>query len=268
MVIFLYGADDYRRTAKKKEILEEFRKRQSNLGVGIFDFSDENDFQKFQDFLKNQSLFQTAKLGVLDGGLDATFAKSLKGKDFIKILKNILDDKNLTVLISQSEKPIKAFEFLLEKPVVAQKFEVLKEKEWEVFVRNEIKKLEINISGDAVRFLIQVYEGDTWSFMTELQKISFFNSNQEVQIKDLENLGIELNPNFWSLVWGFKNVNLKERMWALEKVLGTREPAAKIFNILAYQLSGRISDFAKFDWLVKSGKLEYEEALLQIVISQ
>ncbi|MEK7181323.1 MAG: hypothetical protein AAB738_03260 [Patescibacteria group bacterium] len=276
MIIFLYGPDDYRREAKKREIVAEFRGRRTDLGLGTFDFLDDGSLEKFREYLINQSLFQTAKMAVVSSlfeTIDSSFAKTAAGKDFINILKGVLENKNITVLISEKDKPVKALDFLVKKPVFTQEFEVLKGREWESFVRTETKKREINISPDGVRFLAQVYEGDTWRLITELDKIRFLGtpsagsgSSQEIQIKDLEDLGVEQAPNFWGLILGFKSRDVAARLWALEKVFGTNDPPAKIFNILAYQLPDKLQTLANYDLMVKSGKIEYEEALLDLVI--
>ena len=302
MVIFLYGPDDYRREAKKREIVAEFQKRHSNLGLGTYDLSIEGDFEMFLDFLKNQSLFQSAKMAVLENSFEAADGKI---KELKRVLQEVVDNKSITVLISEKDKPVKALDFLLKKPVrqirqahyrqdqgvpvLAQEFEVLKGKEWESFVRGEVKKREINISPDGVRFLAQVYEGDTWRLVTELDKIQFLGGpstgsgqapsalrqssgqagsglSREIQIKDLEDLGVEQAPNFWGLILGFKSRDVAARLWALEKVFGLNEPPAKIFNILAYQLPDKLQDLARYDLMVKSGKIEYEEVLVDLAL--
>ena len=268
MIIFLYGPDDYRREAKKREIVVEFHKKMSDLGLGTFDFLDDGASERFKEYLINQSLFQAAKMAVVNGlfeTLDSSLVKTAAGKDFINILKGVLENKNITVLISEKDKPVKAVDFLVKKPVLAQEFEVLKGKEWESLVRAEVKKREINISPDGVRFLAQVYEGDTWRLVTELDKIQFLSS-REIQIKDLEDLGVEQAPNFWGLILGFKSRDVAARLWALEKVFGTNDPPAKIFNILAYQLPDKLQMMANYDLMVKSGKIEYEEALINLAI--
>ena len=283
MIIFLYGSDDYRREAKKREILAEFQKKRSDLGIGMFSFGegslpagrqapggDLSVFEKFREFLVSQSLFQSAKMAVLE---DSFQVSGDRLKELKKVLLEILENKNITVLISEKDKPVKAMDFLLKEPVVNQKFEFLKGKEWENFILREAKRVEVKITEGALRFLAGVYQSSTWGLVTELEKIQHLGSpstssgpRMEIHTRDLEGLGIEQVPNFWSLIWGFKNREIKERLWALEKVFGMNEPAARIFNILAYQLPEKLGRLAEYDLMVKSGKLEYEEALLDLVI--
>lgn len=275
MIIFLYGPDDYRREAKKREIVAEFQKKRSDLGIGRFDLVSEDGFKSLQEFLMSQSLFQPKKMAILDNGFE------LEAKVLKKILLEVLENKNITVLMSEKDKPVKALDFLLKEPVVNQKFENLEGKEWENFILKEAKRVEVKITAGALRFLAGVYQNNSWGLVTEFQKVKYLGnpaafrqdlrqassgSHVEIDVRDLEDLGVEQVPNFFSLILGFKNRNLSDRLWALEKIFSMNEPAAKIFNILAYQLPDKLQDMARYDLMVKSGKLEYEEALLNLVI--
>lgn len=275
MIIFLHGPDDYRREEKKREILAEFRNRHPNFGLMTFSFGegfapggDLLEFERFQEFLANQSLFQVAKMAVLENSFEAFSDMRHETRDMFKSeLGNILNSKNVTILISEREKPVKAMDFLLKEPVMTQEFRFLEGREWEVFILKEAERLDVKITLTSLRFLASVYQNNTWSLVTELEKVAGLGK-EVVDVKDLENLGIEQAPIFWSLILGFKSRNLEQKLWALEKILGSNEQPAKIFNILAYQLPAKLQDLARYDLMVKSGKLEYEEALLELAISQ
>ncbi|MBI3589334.1 MAG: hypothetical protein HY093_02905 [Candidatus Liptonbacteria bacterium] len=290
MIIFLYGADDYRREQKKREILLEFKKKRSDLGVGYFDLAEEGGFLRFQEFLISQSLFQVAKMAVLENSFEVTSDPDKKSKisngagklkELKRILEGVLENKNITVLMSEKDKPVKALDFLLkkpirqdqDKPVTTQEFKFLEGREWESFILKEAERLDAKITPAALRFLGNVYQNNTWGLVTELEKIQHLGNlshgsgpRVEIDVRDLEDLGVEQAPNFWSLILGFKSRNVAQRLWALEKVLGTNDPPAKIFNILAYQLPDKLRDLARYDLMVKSGKLEYEEVLLDLAI--
>jgi len=62
---------------------------------------------------------------------------------------------------------------------------------------------------------------------------------------------------------------IKERLSALELFLGDRgDDPARVFNSIAYRLgsAGEAEKFANYDVAIKSGKLEYEEILLEIAL--
>lgn len=278
MIIFLYGADDYRREAKKREIVAEFQKKRSDLGVGKFSFGEGSAsggdlvvFEKFREFLISQSLFQSAKLAILENSFEVSGDPDKKSKisngagRLREVLKEVLENKNITVLMSEKDKPVKAMDFLLKEPVVSQKFEFLEGREWENFILKEAKRVEVKITAGALRFLAAVYQNNSWGLVTELEKLAGLGK-ELVDVKDLEELGVEQAPNFWSLLLGFKSRDLSQRLWALEKVFGMNEPSAKMFNVLAYQLPDKKTAIAEGDLAVKSGKLEYDEALLSLVL--
>lgn len=268
MIIFLYGVDDYRREEKRRAIVGEFLKKRSGLSVRFFSAEgDLNWFEEFKSFLRNQSIFESAKLVVISG------ISEVPAKGLAEELKLFLDNKSVTVIISTPDKPGKELNFLLKKPirqaqgepVLVQEFDVLKGKEWNLFVKGEIKKREMNFTPAAADFLEKVYEGNPWRLVTELDKLRCLEL-EIVDRKDLEKMGLEVVPNFWSLILGFKSRFLGDRLRALEKMLGTNEPTAKVFNIIAYQLPEKIEKIAGYDLAIKSGKMDYEEALVDLAI--
>lgn len=255
MIIFLYGSDDYRREEKKKEIIKEFQNKHSGFGLGYFDFVNEGEFSRFEDFVKSQSLFQAAKLAVVWGAYENP------PEEFIKELKLLEGHSSTTILISETDEPPKD----LGKKVLAQKFEYLSGSSWEAFIEAEAKKRELKLTSRALSFLAAVYQGDTWRLITELEKISSL-PRPLIDRADLENLGLEITPNFWEMLSGLKSQNLKQRLTSLETIFSENEPAGKVFNILAYQWPKGLEAFANYDLLVKSGKLDYEEVFVDLTI--
>jgi DNA polymerase III delta subunit len=266
MLIFLHGPDDFRRSQKKRDLIAEFQKKHSNLGLDFFDFEKngsmrlaaEEGIEKFREFARNQSIFESAKLAVLENIFE------IEAKQLAKLLQPYLENRSITILLSEHEKPVKALNFLVEKPAIFQKFENLEGAAWEQFINSEAKKLGLVLAGDAIRFLASVYQGNSWALVTELQKLSALKSS--ISKKDLDELDLEAAPNYWTLLNGVKSPDLRTRLYALEKLLSLNDPPAKLFNILASQWSQKLPQFAESDFAVKSGKLEYEEALLEAVL--
>ena len=62
MFIFLTGPDDYRRVQKKRSIIEEFRKKHSAFGLGVFDLEADGGMDAFLDVRKSQSIFERRSL--------------------------------------------------------------------------------------------------------------------------------------------------------------------------------------------------------------
>jgi len=259
MIIFLYGPDDYRRTKKKREIIEEFRKKRSNLGLASFDLETDGEFDQLQEFLKNQSLFGAAKLAVVDNVFESDTKKT------IALLKLAYEDKGMQILLSEKSKPVKAFAFLLEKPAISQKFEQLEAAELMGFIAAEAKRNGITIAPPAAQFLGMVFQGNSWGLATEIEKLASLKSS--INRNDLDAFDLDAAPNYWALLNGMKSFDLKNRLSALETLFSINDPAPKIFNILAAQWAEKIPHMAEYDLAVKSGKIDYEEALLDLAIN-
>ncbi|HEY5221216.1 MAG TPA: hypothetical protein VIJ29_03705 [Candidatus Paceibacterota bacterium] len=266
MIIFLYGPDDYRRSEKKRALIAEFSKKRSEIGLGVFDLEDKNALEPLGNFLRTQSIFEKAKLAVLDNAFE------LDAPKLAKLLKPFVEEKNITILIAEKDKPVKALAFLLDKPTISQKFEQLAGAEWTAFIMAEAKKNDVKLAPAAAQFLGTVYEGDTWGLVTELEKLSGFGgargaAAKVIDKKDLDVFDFEVAPNYWGLINGLKSFDMKSRLYSFETMLASNDPPAKIFNILASQWQEKTPHMAEYDLAVKSGKVDYEEALVDLLIS-
>lgn len=256
MFIILYGPDSWRRKEKKEEIIAEFKKKHFESSIGFFDFLEEKDIQNFFNFVDNQSIFEPTKLAILEN----VFVRD----DLVFQIKSLSKQKTV-ILISSNEKPKKEWSFLLRSPNQSQEFNFLKGKNWENFVRKQADKMAIKLSLSVLNFFVQHFEGDSWRLMTEFQKLSNL-PKKNIEKEDLENLSLEATPVFWDLMTKLKSLKIEERLVALERLFSTNEPPAKIFNIVFSFWQERIPRFAEYDLAIKSGKMDYEEALLDLVL--
>jgi len=262
MIIFLYGPDDWRRVQKKNGIIAEFEKKYSNVSVGVFDLEVDGAHDRLTEFVRGQSIFEPAKLAVLENAFE------LDAKALVKLIEPTLAAKDTTILLCEREKPVKALAFLLEKPALTQKFETLEGPELVAFIMSEGKKLGLTLSPSAAQFLGLVYAGNSWALIMELQKLSALvpSGARTVEKKDLDALDLEAAPNYWALLNGMKSADGRTRLLALEKLFGQGDAPAKLFNILAAQAGEKTPRMAAYDLAVKSGKLDYEEALVDMVL--
>jgi DNA polymerase III delta subunit len=269
MLIFLYGPDDYRRSQKKRELIAEFTKKRSELGLRHFDFLVTGARDEFDEFARTESLFVPARLAVLENAFElepSALAKILK--PFVAGDKKNTSPSGLTILLSERDKPVKALAFLLEKPTIAQKFEVLAGAEWISFIGAEAKKIGLRLALPAAQFLATVYQGNSWALATELAKLAVWKPT--IERRDLDAFDLEVAPNYWGLLNGMKSFDMRIRLATLEQLFALSDPPAKIFNILAAQAGQKgteaLQKFAEFDFAVKSGKLEYEETLVDLAL--
>lgn len=255
MIIFLFGEDGWRRGQRKNFIVSEFLKKNPSWGFSVFDMESDEGEKSVNDFMGQTSLFGGKKLAVLE---------NLDPKEHKKFLVSYLKSDN-AILVSVENKPTKEIKFLLEDPVIKEEFPILRGADWVSFLGKKAKEFGLALSPDALRFFASVYEKDTWSAITELQRLSFL-SKKELSVKDLSNFGLETSPDFWLTLRRFTGRVIKDRLWALQMLNFENEPAGKTFNILSSFWGEMTGRFAEYDIKVKSGKLEYEEALLDAAL--
>lgn len=258
MIIFLYGPDDYRRHKTAEGIIANSEKKHGGTRPSVFNMEDKDEIESFQAFTRNQSIFEATKSAVLQNAFEMDPAA------LAKLLKPLLSDNATNILLSERKKPLKDLNFLLKEPVQVREFENLIGAEWLAFIKTEAKVWGVALDDSALRFLASVYASDSWALVTELQKLSSLKSS--ITMKELNVFDLEVAPDYWALINGLKSYDVKNRIMAFEKVLAANDPAAKTFNMLASQWREKILQMAEYDFAVKSGKLEYEEALLDLML--
>jgi len=267
MIVFLYGPDAYRRQEKLKEYLERYKAKYRALSLSYFYLGQEGDFLKLKDFSKSQSLFEISRLGVVSGikDLDEKYQKEL-----IKIFKENLKFKDLTLIISEEKKLIENFGFLTKKPVITESFERLKENEFADFFQKAAESRNLIFDLESRDFLLLAYAGDSWGLIQELDLLALLDE-KTITKKLLDNYASITSPlDIFSLLGDFVySQRVSERLSALEILFDHSEDPVKIFNMLGAMMrtSAEKIKMADYDAAIKSGKLEYPEALLEIALS-
>jgi DNA polymerase III delta subunit len=261
MILTLTGADDYRREKRKRHLIEEFKKKYSANGIERFSAATKDGRDKFHEAVFSPSLFSAKRLAVLDD----VFEADEKDKRFIADLKQAIKDETLWVFISERDKVLVAWKFLTQKPITHEDFPFLAGEEWRQFVAHEAKARNLSLQAEALRLLVTVYEGDTWRLVTELDRLA--SKGGVIRAEDIDALDAESSINLWGILTQLRGPSLPKRIQALEKIFRSQEPAAKIFNIMAAQAGTMTKQFAQWDVMIKSGKLEYEEVLLEYVLN-
>jgi len=272
MIILLYGPDSYRRSQKLKEIINSYEQRQSLFSLERFDFGDSDfddngEFFRFKDFASQQLIFGGKRLAVLEN------AFSLREKDlklFKDLLKNNVKNEDLILIISDNREVPGELEFILRDAIKKQEFRELDEEKIKFFIRNEAKKRGLEFSLAAENFLSAFFKSDTWGLITELDKLqSLHQKSAKIEVSDLERAG-DFFKSFD--IYDFINAVSRrgtsaEKLKSLENLFLNHEEPAMIFNFLAanrflnFDLLKKIADY---DVLIKSGRMDYETALLDV----
>lgn len=260
MLIVLIGPDAYSRQERAGIIRAEYLKKHRAISLELFDVECEGEIGRLEEFAHSAGLFGSSRLAVVKN-IGLTSEVSRLKKLFVKYAT----DPGLTALISEPSLK-KEFSFLreLKKPNVVEKYEILTEGAFLSFIKKEASKRNLVLEADALKYLGRVFAGDMWRAVTELEKLSLLT--QKISPGLFGKLGIKVGENFFAHVrWAGKDV--AGRLCHLENLLSMKEDEAKIFNIMAYQNNGRLKEFADLDVEIKSGRLEYGEALLSLALS-
>ena len=250
MLMYLYGTDSYRRSKKLAEILSAYTTKHGAITHEAFFMQEKGALDRLREFLGNQSLFGNVRLAVVYHPDEA--------EGSAKLLKESSEDKTKTIVVISDKKLPKEFSFLLKKPALTQEFEALREAEFYAFIKKEALERGATLTPETLRMLAEALPGDMWGIVTNLEKIA---------------LGGEVNatiqtPAFFPLVQALKKQgDIRSRLRALGHLLETEEPAA-VFNVTASIADPALKiKMADYDIAIKSGKLEYEEALLDLALS-
>ncbi|MDI6733973.1 MAG: hypothetical protein QMD50_00560 [Patescibacteria group bacterium] len=266
MIIFLYGPDSYRRNLKLREILGSYQKKYSETDIISVDLSENNDWFKIRDFLNQPSMFVDSKIALVK---ESDFVDD---KGWFEVLKSQLKTPKTFLIISDKNEPKKETKFLLEKPVQFQFFEELEDRLLEFFIKKEANARKLIFSGEALKFFVKYinsFNERSWLAINELEKISLANFKNPITLQTLK-LAIYWSATFEVFkiareIISYKTV--KERIRFLERAFLQGVSAAYLFNSLGFQARGdTLLRLADYDVAVKSGKLDYEEALLDFAI--
>ena len=141
------------------------------------------------------------------------------------------------------------------------------------FIQKEAKERKAILTPGTVNFLAEVYKNDSWGLVNELDKISLISPISPVDIIDLKKIG-DYNyesPDIFAFINAVsRNWSLARRMNTLEKLFISQEEPVKIFNIFAslnWLPRQIIKKLADCDIMVKSGKMDYEEVLVDLALS-
>jgi len=269
MIIYLYGEDSYRRNKKLQELIDAYKKKYKQLDFLAVDLEDNPDgWLEVKDFLSQPSMFVESKLAVIKQ------SNQVEKEEWIAILKKYLKADRVFLLISDKEKPKKIFSFLLKEPVKSSSFLELTGEKLKVFVRKELELRRLRFSQKAWYFFINYLEKTesdrSWLAVNELDKISLANFPQPISLEDVLSC-VNWLPK--EEVFVITRLLLKEKDWRrrlglLESLFLQKEDSRRIFNSLAFQAEGKKALLlADYDISVKSGGLEYEEALLDFCLT-
>jgi DNA polymerase III delta subunit len=270
MIIYLYGLDSYRRAKKLREIVSAYRNKYRDIDLLEFDLEENPSLWiKVRDFLSQPSLFVESKVAIVKGSGAVTEKEG--GKEWAKVLKSFVKTPKVFIIISDAGKPKREFSFLLDEPVEGQEFDELEGKTLDAFLRKEGSERGLSFDPKAFEFLVRYIgqaNGRSWAAVNALDMIALGNFKKAVLEDDLkEFFRIGFEEEVYHMAQDFMSKDgWKSRVSILEKAFhGAAD--AHFFNSLGFQARGKDAlTLADYDIAVKSGGLEYEEALTSFAL--
>lgn len=268
MILYLYGEDSYRRNQKCKELLTQYRIKHNEIDFRTFDFDEKEDAWKdAKDFLEQPSMFVDSKI------LLVREPQGTDEKEWIETLKKEIKTEKNFLILSDSKIPGKRFQFLEKPPAQVQEFDSLEGARLEMFVKKEANVHGLTFSPLAFQFFIRfLLEGTerSWRAVRELEKIKLAKFAQPIQKEDLEKF-LSWRGETKLFLLGKRiltSQNVRQNLGILETAL-FQEESSYVFNTLGFQAVGNTAlALADYDISVKSGKLEYEEALTGFILGE
>lgn len=267
MIYFLYGPDSYRRQEKLREIITAYRAKHAYADMHVLDCDDGGDaWAEAIDFSNQPSMFSSSKvLVVRESG-------AIKEKEWISFLKKNIATDSVFIFISDSEKPLKAFSFLLDSPH-KMTFPELFGKTLETFIQKEGKKRNVVFPRATLSVFVRLLEqsdNTSWRAVSEIERFSLLGY-VSVSLEDFHTHSL-LSAKSTVYEETKKMLRAKtyaEKLGLFEKLLLEREAPSYIFNSLSFQSGGCDALLlADYDVSVKRGALEYEEAILSFLFQK
>ncbi|MBI2013444.1 MAG: hypothetical protein HYS87_01310 [Candidatus Colwellbacteria bacterium] len=259
MIIFIYGPNSYLRGKRLKETLSSASKKQgTSLFLEQFNVLEDKEFERLLNFVGSRSMFEPRKFAVVENILESENKKEVK-----EFLKENIGDKETILIVLADKKPAKTFDFLLADDVV-QRFCDLPSKgpELRAFIKREAVERGLQLGAEDTEILEENFGEDLWGIVTELDKVALMKK------PTLESAQL---GSYFALSGALKYGGTPtQKLTALEKLFSdNKEDPARIFNGLIFGLKDRskIEALADYDAAVKSGKLDYEEALVDFALS-
>ncbi|MEN9341931.1 MAG: hypothetical protein RIQ54_187 [Candidatus Parcubacteria bacterium] len=265
MIIVLEGPDSYRRLQKALEIQAVYKKKNPHAVVYEYDFENDQDQTQFREHVGTQSLFTAVRVIHIKNYTDAIDSKT------VALLKRIGDGDSKTVAVLESEKKMPKWCVELagqsKKGVQTQEFLFLDGAAWLRYVQKKAKDMGIVFDRHTIEYIAEVNKKNTWKLIRDMEKLAL-SASQIITKKEYEKIcGNESMYDFFSLAVSIQAKQQSKKIRSIELLMRKGNDPAKIFNVAASLARDEAKKYAQLDVLIKSGRMDYDDALLALAIA-
>ncbi|HOC53673.1 MAG TPA: DNA polymerase III subunit delta [Candidatus Pacearchaeota archaeon] len=236
MIIFLFGEDTYRLKEKLREIIEEYKKKNtSGFNLRFLD-AKEILFDDFKSELLSISMFKEKKLVVLSN----IFSASKFKEDFLERGEPLFGSENILIIyepgnVSQKEK----LATFLKKKAKTEEFKFLRTDQVKRFIKKKLEQKEI--SDDALSLLIDFCSNDLWKISKEIEKLINY-SKSKILKEDIELLVSPVyDNNIFETIDAIAKKEKKKAIKLLKRHIEDGDSVPYLLTMIAYQLKNIIS---------------------------
>lgn len=233
-LILLYGEDTYRSHLKLKEIVEQYEaKHTSGLNLREFEAS-EISVDDLRHELSSVSMFKETKLLIIRNPFSSLeFAKELASK------KEILSGQDVVVFAEEGKvratSPL--FKFLKDKGKV-QEFAPLSGVKLVSWIKQEGKKMEVELPSFAVLRLASQVKGDLWRMSSEVAKLALWNKAGKDKLTDEvlnDLLGRNIETEIFATIEASAKRDRGKALFLLQEHLSSGEQPLYLLSMVMYQ---------------------------------
>ncbi len=281
MILLFYGPNSYSLQKALKKELSGVRERNPNLAHQHFYLDQEGDVENLYNSIVSKGLFDEGKKSVLISDIDeSSFENDLVKKSFqfsaddssiILFVSACWDKKNFPDFISKLKNKTTSFKELYF-DIPSRTGLSWKDLEYYAFVSKIAKGIcdekGVKIDSPAIILLLSFLDYDLFAFENEIVKLSYLN---KIITKDflLSLSEYKLKANFWDYAKDIISPSdLRRSFIALENIISQKIEPFSLFNYLAKNAKTKFlaSKLYNLDKRIKSGLLEVDQALLEIVL--
>jgi len=258
MIFFLYGPNSYLRLNKTNHLISKYQTKHLGLSFKNFDLTEnpEESLADLKNFCSSQSLFENIKLALVKNPFFIS-----KTKDFKNLIQNIATSSTVNLILVSDTKPNKSFSFLLKKPIQFEEFPAPSLSSLKKIISDHATSISLKLSSEEINRLSSESK-DSWEAINKVNQISLLSPKNRPLL-----LTSSKKYEFFSLIKYLSSPHLGQRLAALKILKKDNPDPAQIFNFLAYQVKINRPLVASIDLDIKSGRLDYEEGLLKIILS-
>jgi DNA polymerase-3 subunit delta len=242
MIIFLYGSDPYRiKQAKDGYIARYKAKHPSGLNFFSFDLSETDGISQVEDSLRNSSFFQEHKLIVCKN----YFSKKISADKIFEYIKKYglqnSGDSTLMIVEDLTEKELASkhkelLNELLAKNNTVKTFEPLAGSALGDWIQKEFEIRKCRISKASAELLAEMVGNDSWALMNEIEKLTSYRKEGEVNGKDIVDLvSTKIDLNIFDLIDAIASKNRTKSLSLMYNEMKTGRDPYYILTMITYQ---------------------------------